>query len=595
MLGRHGIRALLTMAVVVAVVYAGFGYLQVTGLPFAVKLLDARTAVVEPLPGVSLPDNIRAGDQIDLTALSLSGRIAIRLGSVGLRLPVGHTYTLAVRRGQTMVNVSVASTSANWNTKNWRFKARRLVILLALLFEGVVGLLALWRGRDRVAAGLALWMIADLIAAAVHAVPADGLTALGLGLASWTMILLARVGFYVMAESAAAAALSPRSRLWWRAAFLALLGLATIQGLGGYAAFVTTGWAGLLQGQNGLALTGAYLPPVALLFVSYRHAEPAQRPRQRWMLGGGALWMAGIAVTNLAPERSGHLDAIFLAAGLGAFLYATLRHRVVDFKVVLNRALVYAATTSLVLGLFALFESLIERMALGKEAGLLLELGVPLLLGASLSTVHKRIDGLIDRLVFRRQYQEDLALREFGKECAFVTQPDKLLDLAVDQVSRYAEAPWVAMYEQGPDGYVRVRQRGDQSLPTTLGIDDLALVKLRTHGADLNLHRLESRLSSDGYAFPLRMRGKLIGILVLGSRPGDRYSSEERELLAHVAHQVGAALFALRAEATELRAEASESSLREAREASEWRLREAREREQALLEALRSLGAHPSA
>jgi hypothetical protein len=38
---------------------------------------------------------------------------------------------------------------------------------------------------------------------------------------------------------------------------------------------------------------------------------------------------------------------------------------------------VYAATTSLVLGLFALFESLIERSALGHGASLALEFAVP--------------------------------------------------------------------------------------------------------------------------------------------------------------------------------------------------------------------------
>lgn len=68
----------------------------------------------------------------------------------------------------------------------------------------------------------------------------------------------------------------------------------------------------------------------------------------------------------------------------------------------------------------------------------------------------------------------------------------------------------------------------------------------------------------------------LLGILAFGSRPGDRYSAQERGLLAHVTHQVGAALFALRAEATGSRAQASEASL--------W---ESRAREQLLLEALR--------
>jgi hypothetical protein len=40
--------------------------------------------------------------------------------------------------------------------------------------------------------------------------------------------------------------------------------------------------------------------------------------------------------------------------------------------------------------------------------------------------------------------------------------------------------------------------------------------------------------------------------LVIASRPDEHYSSEERELFARVSHDVGAALFALRAQASEL-------------------------------------------
>lgn len=56
--------------------------------------------------------------------------------------------------------------------------------------------------------------------------------------------------------------------------------------------------------------------------------------------------------------------------------------------------------------------------------------------------------------------------------------------------------------------------------------------------------------------------------------------AEERELLAHVAHEVGAALFTLRAEASEARAQATEAQLRELHA-----------REKTLLEALRAVGA----
>ncbi|MDE1898395.1 MAG: GAF domain-containing protein, partial [Xanthomonadaceae bacterium] len=224
-----------------------------------------------------------------------------------------------------------------------------------------------------------------------------------------------------------------------------------------------------------------------------------------------------------------------------------LRHRVVDVSFVLNRALVYAATTSLVLGLFALLESLIERTTLGHGASLALEFAVPLALGAALSTVHRRIDAVVERFFFRRQYRAEAALHRFARECAYITQPENLFELTVDQIARHAGAPRVALYERTSDAYVCIRQHGEPALPAQVAVDDLAFVGLRARNAELDLDDIQSQLGRGGYAFPLMLRGILLGALIVGQRPGEHYAADERELLFHVAHEVGASLFALRA------------------------------------------------
>ena len=78
-------------------------------------------------------------------------------------------------------------------------------------------------------------------------------------------------------------------------------------------------------------------------------------------------------------------------------------------------------------------------------------------------------------------------------------------------------------------------------------MNDPAFVGLRARNAELDLHDTRSALGDEGYAFPLMLRGSLLGALVVGQRPGEHYAADERELLFHVAHEVGAALFALRA------------------------------------------------
>lgn len=601
---RYGLLILLTALILLAGGYgsiSAFGPSGFKGLPFFVQVVDAHTAIIEPLPGLPLPSALHAGDHIDLAALPLATRIAIDLPLNLATLPPGRTYTFVMRRDGAHLALPITSVARNAVAGSWALKSADLCFTVLL---SAIALFALWRGRDRAAAGLVLWAMAFLIGMALNALPSDGVAGLGLMLGANILFLLARVGFYVMAESMAGGSLSPRARMWWRASFLLLLGFGAIESLGGPLAFVVTGWAEPLRPEYGLLLSASYLVPVALLSVSYHGAEVTQRLRLRWMVGSGVVFAAAIVLNNTPilgfPASQITWQSMFAIAAAG-FLYAILRHRVVDFTVVLNHALVYAATTSFVLGLFALFESLIERTALGHGASLLLELAVPLGLGVSLSTVHRRIDSAVERFVFRRQYREEVALRGFARECAFVTQSQSLLDLTVDQIRLHVGTPWVALYEHTADGYVRVRQRGSHDLPVQVDADDLTLVKLRTHDTEVDLHDTPSQLGRDGHAFPLRVRGSLLGVLLVGPRPDEHYAAEERELLGHVAHEVGAALFALRAQATEeqlsavrAQAQASEAMLNDVRAQAEARVLAIEERARAsealLLQLLTAAG-----
>jgi hypothetical protein len=575
---RYGFSILLTGLILLSSAYSIFGIFHASQLPFSIQLRDARTAVIEPAPGVPFPKDLRAGDLVDLVAQPKPTRIAIASALISTGIPP-RASLFVVHRGQEYLTrqvMSVNNAGVDW-----------LSVCFGV-FLGVIALLGVWRGRDRAAAGLTLWATAYLMAHSISYATVDSSLGQWLPLAAWIFYLAARAGFYGMAESMVAGLLRPRARAWWRAGFLVLLGVAAVRALTGPIVLVATGQAELLGPAWGLIVSAVYLPAVALLIVTYRRAEGAQRLRLRWMLACSGVFIVGIFLNNtplLGPRVSLPLGYFLCAVAEGGLLYTILRHRIVDFTVVLNHALVYAGTTSFVLGLFALFESLIERTAFGHDASLVMELAVPLGLGVSLSTVHRRIDDLVDRLVFRRQYREEVALRSFAKECPFVTQPESLLDLFMQQITLHAGAPWVGMYEHTPDGYSCIRQRGTPELPPKIPIDDLALVKLRAHEAEVNLHEAPSGIAGEGYAFPMRVRGRLLGLLVVGPRPGEHSIADERELLAHVAHEVGAALFALRAEASEVRAQASETQLQELRA-----------REKTLLEALRGSGApdvHP--
>jgi hypothetical protein len=578
---RQGLRWLLMLVAVMAVGYVGWRIFQPDqhyGLPYF-GFANAQVAVVAAQDGVPLPAGLRPGDRIDLPALAPAARIALIKSANLNMLPGGAAYDLVVRHAGTEgapAVMTVHSPAFPRKSPVQPLPGWGLLSFLSYPFcLSVIALLALWKGRDRDAMGLALWAIAFLLGVAMQFVPCDGALGLAVLLGSNVLFLLARMGFYAMAEAMAAPLLAPRSATGWRLVFLVVLGLGAIQSLAGPLAFVASGWAELVRPAYGVVLTLSYAIPVAMLFAVLPRASAAQRLRLRWVTSCSAIYVAAIFLINtpmFGPIASWLVARGMFSLSIVGLLYAVLHTRLLDFSVVLNRTLVYAATTSLVLGLFALFESLIERYAVGERASLVLELLVPLALGASLTTVHRRIDGLVERLIFRRQYLQESALRRFAREAAFVNAPDSLLELTVAQMRQHIGAPWVALYENTPQGYALVRQDGDHALPSRIDADDPAVIALRAHEPEVDLDGRTSTLGREGYGFPLQVRGQLLGVLVIGPRPGEHYSGEERELFAHVAHEVGAALFAVRAQI------------------SEQHLIEARLRETTLLDALRASG-----
>ena len=605
---RYGLLILLTIAVVLAVTYAGVRAFKPSGLPFSVYVVDAHTAQIVPIPGIGLPKELEAGDRVDLSETPRTTRIAIgRFVQFHDSLPAERTYEFVIRRGQANVEVPVAnvdiSTGVDVQWSEWAFFC--FVVLL-----GGIALLTSWRGRDRAAAGLALWAIAFVVGLAMGSVPLDRGPGLYAQLSVDILFLLARGGFYLMVEAMVGTALSERSRTLWRASFLLLLGAGAIVTLGGLLIFVATGWAEFLRPQYGVVLTASYFVPVGLLFASYRRANGAHRMRLRWMLWSSLVFVSSVLLDNtplLGFFASTIINTLMLPIAMVGFLYAVLRHRVVDVSVVLNRTLVYAATTSLVLGLFALLESIIERTALGHDASQMLELAVPLALGVALSTVHRRIESWVEQFFFRHQYHAEAALRGFAHECAYITEAPALYDLTVDQITRHTGAPRVALYESTPQGYARVRQRGASALPPEIATNDPAFIKLRARNAELYLNGAASALGTEGYAFPLMVRGSLLGALVVDERSGEHYAADERELLLHVAHEVGMALFALRARESEARAQESALQVQKIKarvlaaderaraceaqaRATESQLLEARARESVHLAALSALG-----
>lgn len=294
------LRLLVTALAVSCGSYIIYSSSRTPGLPFNLTVMDSGTALVSPLGEVPLPAGLRAGDRVDLAALDPTARIAADQSTTLMSgtQPAGQNYDFILLRDGARLKVSVTAIEIGANRGSvWvEWLTRCLAALTA-----VIGLLAVWRGRDRAAAGLATWTLAQMVANSVGHLPAVGGPAMATVLVPDLMFLCARVGFYVMAVAMIGPTLRGRTRLVFHTAFAALLLLGALQRPGAALIYAATGWAELLRPGYGLLLTLSYLPPVVMLAFAYRHADLDQRLRLRRMLWGSVAFLSGILLVDTAP------------------------------------------------------------------------------------------------------------------------------------------------------------------------------------------------------------------------------------------------------------------------------------------------------
>jgi hypothetical protein len=541
---RHPILFSVLSVFIIAVVIAGvWTRFHPRDVDVNVQFQDGYLAVVHPIPGLALPVGVQEGDIIDMRQQSMATRLIWTLPT----RPLGQVIDVVGQRdGKTRtVQVTVNDHSGLVDLKFYAWPWVCGSVLLA-----AIALLLIWRGRDRAAFGMGLWAVTFVLSAALGQIPMSGWLGFGIYLVSILCFLAARVGFYLMVEARVKAAMSAAQHRAFLVSFWVLLFLGAIYALGGPMGVVLFDWAGLINNEFGLVLTASYLVPVIMLYAGYRDAAAEERQRLRWMMVAGLLWFFGIMLQNtpfLGVLWSNLVSNFVMIVALLGFLYAVLRLRVVDISVVIDRALVYGAMTTLVVGVVAALNSLALRETLVPGAGFALQVLVPLALGIVLGRLRSYLDRLVEQVFFRGKYLAEKALKTFARRVGYMEDSNALLDAAAAEIKKQVGTPGLAIYSAESGGYRRQRQAGEGGFPEQSSNDDPAFVALRADQEAVDLEQLESKLGEDGCVFPMLVLGNLRGALVCRNRPGEHFSSEEKQLLTQVAREVAGAWRILRA------------------------------------------------
>jgi hypothetical protein len=307
------------------------------------------------------------------------------------------------------------------------------------------------------------------------------------------------------------------------------------------------------------------LPVMVVLFVvlsivnlwqAFRQSSGAVRQRVQWVGIAIGVRFALLAVGELPglpflkTTAFAEVQIVITILANIALAYGILRHRVFDVGFAVNRALVYAIVSVVLLVSFGLMEWLAHHFVSPEEAekNALLDAGIALGLYLVFHRLRHSVEHVVERLFFHAWHANEERLRCFVRQAAHVSSPEALIEAALAALQRFSGGAGCALYRLHDGSGYRCAGRAGIDAPQTIGIDDPLAVALRADAAPLAPADCDSQLPG-ALALPMRFRGELQGFLLLGQKTnGGAYRPDEIAVLAFCAHQVGLDLQALRTE-----------------------------------------------
>jgi signal transduction histidine kinase len=270
-----------------------------------------------------------------------------------------------------------------------------------------------------------------------------------------------------------------------------------------------------LQAWWALLMIMSVVVSIGSLRARWRASVGEERQQLKWVLFGlaaaGVLWLLTLVEAVLADRVGVFEDEWITSLGVSvawigvmiAIGFALLRYRLYDIDLVINRTVVYAATSAGVIAVYALvvvgLTSLLPDIS-ETGAGLAAAAAVAL----AFAPVRDEIQRRVDRLMFGRRSDPVGVIADVGTTLASSDAPDAALQAIVDTVVAALKVPGAAVELSGSVERPRVTA-GD---PT-----------------------------GSSESFPLRYQGDDVGRLVVVRRsPAEALGPADRQLLENVAH-----------------------------------------------------------
>lgn len=252
------------------------------------------------------------------------------------------------------------------------------------------------------------------------------------------------------------------------------------------------------------------------------------------VLSGSTFWVDVISFT------AAYLTVIMPLA----LMYAILRRHVIDVRFVLSRGVVYAAITTIVVGLIGVVDWLTSAYLHEARAAMAVDAAVTIALGFVLHRTYGWVEDAVDLLIFRHKHDAEAYLRRVARTLSFAEHEEAVDRALVHDPHEKLELSAAALFRAQGSRFTATRAEGwkaDQT-PAFDRDDDVVRFMLAERSriliADLRAYVAEPFRhlgAAPAVAIPIFARNRLTAFALYGlHRDGTRLDPDEIGILEHM-------------------------------------------------------------
>jgi len=277
------------------------------------------------------------------------------------------------------------------------------------------------------------------------------------------------------------------------------------------------------DGLGGIWILLVFGSHVVVQIVRYRRMyTPLERQQTKWLV-----YIFGICVVaqyilsslEVTPALSALIGGttvtfLYLPIALGVGI-AIFRYRLWDIDVIIQRTVVYASLTAVVVGIYVLIVGILSALfqSSGSTAISLVATGV---VAVSFQRLREQIQRIIDRYIFGERHNPYAVISRLNERLESNISPGTLLPGIAETVAQALKLPYVAI----------ALKNGDHFKTDAV------------YGQPVDQGRIT--------AIPLQYAQEIVGQMVIGQVAGDKtLDGAERQLLENIARQTGIAAHAV--------------------------------------------------